>query len=131
MCTISTTQEGVGHIVIERLIAMSKMLVGLQYEDRLEGLSNYSPWKKMIKLVLMVNMIWDFAKKEIKKLTDPKELELYEEMGTKAKLIILDDVKDPLIYHLSGKRLPMRCGNHFKICSRIRTRFDNWYCRIS
>jgi len=31
---------------------MSKLKGGLLYEDRLEGLSNYSPLKERIKLVL-------------------------------------------------------------------------------
>jgi len=34
---------------------MSKLQVVLRYEDSLEGLSNYNPWKESIKLVLMVN----------------------------------------------------------------------------
>lgn len=51
----------------------------------------------------MVDKIWDFVEKEIKKPTDPKELEVYEEMDTRVKMIILDGVKDPLIPHMSGK----------------------------
>ena len=82
---------------------MSKLQAGLHYEDRLEGLSNYTPWKERIKLVLQVNRIWDFAKKEIKKPIDPKELYIWEDLDTKARLIILDGVKDSLIPHLSGK----------------------------
>ena len=68
--------EGVGHIVSEALTTMLKLQTGLRYEDRLEGLSKYTPWKERIKLVLQVNKIWDFSKKEIKKPTDPKELEI-------------------------------------------------------
>ena len=48
-------------------------------------------------------MIWEFAEKAIKKPTNPKELEVYEDLDTRASLIILDGVKDPLIRHLSGK----------------------------
>jgi len=51
----------------------------------------------------MVIRIWDFAKKVIKKPTKPKEMEVYKKMDTKAKSIILDDVKDSLIPRLSGK----------------------------
>lgn len=36
---------------------MLKLQVGLQYKDKLEGLSNYSPWKERNKLVLQVNKI--------------------------------------------------------------------------
>jgi hypothetical protein len=31
---------------------------GLRFEDRLDGVSNYSPWKKRIMLMLMENNIW-------------------------------------------------------------------------
>jgi len=57
----------------------------------------------MIKLVLQVNKIWEFAKKSIKKSTDPKDLEVYEELDMKVRLIILDGVKDSPIPHLSMK----------------------------
>lgn len=46
---------------------------------------------------LMVNNIWEFSDNEIKKPTEPKELEVYEELDTKTKLIILDGIKDHLI----------------------------------
>eukprot|EP00253_Pinus_taeda_P022014 PITA_22014 len=51
----------------------------------------------------MVHRIWDITEKEIKKPTNPNSLELYEELDTKAKFIILNGVKDSLIPHLSGK----------------------------
>jgi len=82
---------------------MSKLHVGLQYEDRLEGFSNYSPWKERIKLVLQVNKLWKFTEKEIKKPTDPKELKTYEDLDVRTRLIILDGVKDAIMPHLSGK----------------------------
>lgn len=47
--------------------------------------------------------MWEFTEKAIKNPTDPKELEMYEDLDTRARLIILDDVKDPLIPRLSGK----------------------------
>lgn len=64
---------------------MSKVQASLRYEDRLEGLSNYSPWKERIKLVLQVNRIWEFAKKAFKKPTDPKDLEVYEDLDTRER----------------------------------------------
>ena len=49
--------------------------------------------------------MWVFSHKDIQKTTDPKELEVYEELDLKAKLIILDGVKDHLIPHLTGKNI--------------------------
>ena len=80
---------------------MLKLQASLRYEDRLEGLSNYSPWKERIKLVLQVNKLWEFTKKEIKKPIDPKEMEIYEDLDARMRLIILDGVRDALIPHLS------------------------------
>lgn len=82
---------------------MVKLSVGLWYEERFDGLSNYSLWKERIKLVLMVNKIYDFSDKEIKKLTNPKELKVYLYLDKKAKFIILDSAKNDLIHHLSRK----------------------------
>lgn len=48
-------------------------------------------------------MIWDFSEKDIKKSSDPKELEIWEDLDTKVRLIILDGVKYPLIPHVSMK----------------------------
>jgi len=51
---------------------------------------------------LEVNRIREFFKKEIKKPTDPKELDVWEYLYRKEGLTILDDVKDSLIPHVSG-----------------------------
>ena len=84
---------------------MSKLQAGILYEDKLEGLSNYSPWKERIKFILHVNKIWEFFEKEIKKPTEPREMEVYENLDTRVRLIILDGVKDPLIPYFFGKKI--------------------------
>lgn len=55
---------------------MVKLVTNMRYEDRLDGSSNYNPWKERIKLILLVNSIWEFGHKEIQNPTDPKELEV-------------------------------------------------------
>lgn len=54
-------------------------------------------------MILLVNNIWVFVDKDIQNPMDPKELEAYEELNMKAKMIILDGVKYHLIAHLTGK----------------------------
>jgi len=78
---------------------MSKLQEGIWYEDRLEGFSNYSPHNERINLFLLVNRISKFTEKGIKKQTDPKELEIYEYLDARVRLIILYGVKDSLIPH--------------------------------
>ena len=85
---------------------MSNLMVGPQFEDGLEGFSTYNPLKERIKLVRVVNKIWYFSKKDVKKLSDPEELEVYEEMDMRAKLIILEGFKDLIIPHMSRKNTP-------------------------
>ena len=45
----------------------------------------------------------DFAKKEIKKATDYKELEIWEVWDMRVRWIILDGVRDALVPHFCGK----------------------------
>lgn len=89
------------------------------YEDRLEGFSNYSPWKEKIKLVLQVNRLWEFIKKEIKKPTDPKDMEIYEDFNARMRLIILDGVRDAIISHFSGKNIA------HEMCMALQNLFQN------
>ena len=49
--------------------------------------------------------IWEFIKKAIKKPTSPKDLEVYEYLEMKVRLVILYGVKDPLIPHFFGKNI--------------------------
>jgi hypothetical protein len=77
---------------------------GLRFEDRLEGASNYSPWKERIALVLMENGIWEFADQKLTPPTDATQLADHNKKDVKARRIILDAVKDHVIPHLSGKK---------------------------
>jgi hypothetical protein len=81
----------------------TKMVSRLRIEDRLDAISNYSSWKERIKLVLLVNDLWEFVDTHTTKPTDPAELAKYNKSDAKARLIILDGVKDRLIPDLTGK----------------------------
>jgi hypothetical protein len=47
--------------------------------------------------------IWEFANSIVAPPTDPKDLAIHKLKDVKARIIILDGVKDHLIPHLSGK----------------------------
>jgi hypothetical protein len=79
------------------------MEIGLRFEDRLDGISNYSPWKERIMSVLMENGIWEFANTQITPPTDAAQLVIHNQKDVKVKRIILDGVKDHLIPYLSRK----------------------------
>jgi hypothetical protein len=75
----------------------------LRFEDRLDGVSNYSPWKERIMLVLMENDIWEVSNSIVTPPTNPKDQATHKLKDVKAKRIILNGVKNYLIPHLSGK----------------------------
>jgi hypothetical protein len=79
--------------------------VGLRFEDRLEGASNFVPWKARVTLVLMENGLWEFSNTKVTPPMDPKDLAAHELKDVKARRIILDAVKDHLIPHISEKKL--------------------------
>jgi hypothetical protein len=80
------------------------MEAGLQFEDRLDGISNYSAWNERIMLVLMENGIWEFTNTQITPPTDAIDLVIHNQRDVKSMCIILYGVKDHLISHLSRKK---------------------------
>lgn len=80
------------------------MVIGLRYEDRLEGGLNFSPCKERITLLLEENEIWDIAKNTKTIPTDATPLAAFNKKNVKAKRILLDAVKDHVIPHVSRKK---------------------------
>ena len=49
-------------------------MMSIRYEDRLEGISNYLPWKVRITAVLKERKIWSFANTKMTKPIDKDDL---------------------------------------------------------
>ena len=79
-------------------------MMSIRYEGRLDGVSNYLPWKVRITVELKEWKIWKFANTTITKSTDKDELEEHEMLEARAQRVILDGVKDHLIPHLAEKK---------------------------
>jgi hypothetical protein len=77
---------------------------GLRFEDRLEGTSNFSPWRERIALVIEEQGFWDFVEGTPVPPTDPAQLVAHLRKDVKARRIIIDRVKDHIIPHLLGKK---------------------------
>ena len=80
------------------------MATSLRFEDRLDGESNFSPWKEIIVLLLEESELWDIVEKSItvpEKTADAAGYAAYQKKNVKAKRLILDAIKDHLIPHLS------------------------------
>ena len=76
-------------------------MMNIRYEDRLDGVSNYIPWKVRITIVLKELRVWSFTNSVMTKPTNKDELEEFEALEARPQRIILDGVKDHLIPHLA------------------------------
>ena len=79
-------------------------MMGIRYADRLDGISNYLPWKVRITVLLKEWKVWSFTNTVTMKPTDKHELAKDESLESRAQRVILDGVKDHLIPHLVEKK---------------------------
>ena len=74
---------------------------GLRLEYALEGSSNYVAWKEWMEAVLD-----EFIDMDVKKPTDPAEVEAWQKKMAKCRRILLEGVKDHIVSSLHGKDSP-------------------------
>jgi hypothetical protein len=79
----------------------------MRAEDRLDGASNWSPWKTRITFVLEDLELWDIVQAPVVIPPAPAPSPLldadFRKKNTKAKRTICDAVRDHIIPHLTGK----------------------------
>jgi hypothetical protein len=73
--------------------------------DRLEGASNFTPWKYRLQMLLEEVELWVFVENKVIVPTNPAQLVDYKKKEAKEKKIILDLVKDYLIPHIAEKKM--------------------------
>ncbi len=78
---------------------------GLRYEDRLDGSSNFSPWKERITILFKEQALWDIvgASATVAVPTDAVQKAEFEKRDIKAQRILFDSIKDHVIPFISGK----------------------------
>ena len=59
-------------------------MMSILFENRLDGISNYIPWKVRITAVLKEWKIWSFANTKMTKPTNKDELEEFEALEARA-----------------------------------------------
>ena len=79
---------------------------GLRYEDRLDGSSNFSPWKERITILFKEQALWDIvgATATVVVPTDAVQKAEFERRDIKAQKILFDSIKDHVIPFISGKK---------------------------
>jgi hypothetical protein len=77
----------------------------MRADDRLDGASNWSPWKTRITFALEDLELWDIVQAPIvfSLVTAPMLLAEFRKGNNKAKMTICDGVRDHVIPHLIGK----------------------------
>ena len=60
-------------------------MMSTRYEDMLDGISNYLPWKVRITVVLKEWKIWGFTNTKMTKPTDRDELDEFEALEARAR----------------------------------------------
>jgi hypothetical protein len=77
----------------------------MRAEDRLDGASNWSPWKTRITFALEDLELWDIvhAPVVLPPVTAPVLVAEFRKRNNKAKRTICDGVRDHVIPHLTGK----------------------------
>jgi hypothetical protein len=78
---------------------------GLRFKYRLEGASNFGPWRECIGLVLEENGLLEFVEGKAIPPTDPSQLEAHLQKDVNMRRFILDGVKDHIITYLSIKMI--------------------------
>ena len=81
---------------------------GLRLEYALDGSSNYIAWKDRMEVVLEDNGLKDFIDQKIPKpgSTNAQELAEWKKCVARARLIILEGVRDHIVLSLHGKDTP-------------------------
>ena len=78
----------------------------MRAEDRLDGASNWSPWKTKITFILEDLELWDIVQAPVVIPPAPTPSPLLDadfKKNTKAKRTICDAMRDHIIPHLAGK----------------------------
>ena len=78
------------------------MAANFRVEDRLDGAINFRSWNTRILLILEENELQDHVEKVILEPKGVEEQAKYKKNEAKAKIILVDSMKDHLIPHVIG-----------------------------
>jgi hypothetical protein len=73
----------------------------LRFEDMLDEVSNFFPWKERLTFLLKEKYLWENVDKVLPEPSYPTEKEAREKKDMKIQRVILDVVKHHLILHVA------------------------------
>ena len=83
-------------------------MISMMVEDRLEGASNFIPWKSRVLLLLEENDLLQFVKAKVPKPEAEEDKSCWRKDDAKAKRILVDLVRDHLVPQISEKTAARR-----------------------
>jgi hypothetical protein len=78
------------------------MTSNTKLDEKLEGVDNFRAWKYSVMLILEENDLEDFIEEGVAEPEGDEAKAKYKKNLVKAKRIIVDYIKDPLIPHVSS-----------------------------
>jgi hypothetical protein len=83
---------------------MCKVNFSLKECDRLDGFSDFIPWKIRLQIIMEEVDLWEHVENEIQEPNDLAQLDSHQKKEAKVKRIIIDFVKDNFISHILDKK---------------------------
>ena len=83
------------------------MSLGLRVEDMFDGKNNYNAWKERIQSIFEEAEVWGIMvntrHNPVAVPTDLVQLAKFKKKNSKAKILVLEGIKDHVIPHVRGK----------------------------
>ena len=76
-------------------------MMNMKVVDRLEGASNFIPWKSRVLLLLEENDLLQFVKEKVPEPESKEDKPRWRKNDAKAKRILVDSVRDHLVPQIS------------------------------
>ena len=83
-------------------------MISMKDEDRLEGASNFIPWKSRVLLLLEENDLLQYVKAKVPEPEAKEDKPPWGKDGAKARRILVDSVRDHLVAQISEKSMARR-----------------------
>ena len=82
------------------------MTISTKLDEKLEGADNFRAWKDRVMLILEENDLEGFIEEDILEPEEDEAKAKHKKSLVKAKRIIANSIKDPLIPHVSSLKTP-------------------------
>jgi hypothetical protein len=102
------------------------MATSMRFEDRLEGASNFSPWRERMELLLGVNDVWEITSTTVATPIDATHMASHNKKDMNARRLILDGVKDHSSLTSPRRRQQERCETLLSSHIKVTIRSEKW-----